>query len=192
MARRKTQGKGGLNMAEKPKFNPEDVSLCPACSSMTHTRLGMCGKCHADKPTIKDAKRFIEIASELGEIDDSSVLVEKAGKAKGLLGSGKGGRPCNSEEQGKDSHNLGKTNPLPVNSEKPAKFPKLAETYKFAFGDEPLKKERIYERRKIMQAFIYILQLKGVDYGYDDFSLKVCGIHSTKLSYDLNKLGLLP
>jgi hypothetical protein len=28
----------------------DDVSLCPKCNSMTHTRLGMCGKCHADKP----------------------------------------------------------------------------------------------------------------------------------------------
>lgn len=30
----------------------DDISLCRSCNCMTHTRLGMCGKCHADKPQL--------------------------------------------------------------------------------------------------------------------------------------------
>jgi hypothetical protein len=40
----------GIYRKEKGEFVKDDVSLCKSCNCMTHTRLGMCGKCHADKP----------------------------------------------------------------------------------------------------------------------------------------------
>ena len=67
------------------------------------------------------------------------------------------------------------------------KFPKLLETYNLLFGDDELcPRDRRFERRKVMQAVVYILQQKGVAFGYDDFCLKVVGIHSVKLSHDLD------
>jgi hypothetical protein len=47
---------------DKPRnpesFQKEEVSLCEKCNCMTHTRLGMCGKCHADKPSEGNLKTY--------------------------------------------------------------------------------------------------------------------------------------
>ena len=62
---------------------------------------------------------------------------------------------------------------------------KLAETVKrlhlFKLGNP-------YQNRKVAQATIYILQQMGVKFGYDDYNMKVVGIHSCKLSQDLTEM----
>ena len=47
---------------------------------------------------------------------------------------------------------------------------------------------RPYQNRKVAQATIYILQEMGVQLGYDDFRMKVCGMHSNRLSADLSEM----
>jgi hypothetical protein len=45
----------------------DDVSICQKCFCMTHTRLGMCWKCHADKPSKTEqpvGDRALAIATE--------------------------------------------------------------------------------------------------------------------------------
>ena len=66
---------------------------------------------------------------------------------------------------------------------------RLLSVYDFAFGDEPCDKDRIHERRRIMQCLIFLLQMHGdFPYCYDDFKLKVTGVHSLKLSKELDKV----
>ena len=45
-----------------------------------------------------------------------------------------------------------------------------------------------YQNRKVAQATIYILQQMGVEFGYDDYTMKVVGMHSCKLSQDLTEM----
>lgn len=51
--------------------------------------------------------------------------------------------------------------------------------------DDEVPKDREHEFKRTVQCSVYLLKLIGVDYGYDDFCLKVVGIHSLKLSNDV-------
>ena len=50
------------------------------------------------------------------------------------------------------------------------------------------KSKSDYEFKRIIQSLVYLAQLRGVDFGYKDFSIQVCGVYSPELSRDLNKV----
>jgi hypothetical protein len=43
-----------------------------------------------------------------------------------------------------------------------------------------------YENNKRAQCTVCLLQMMGVNLGYDDFQLKIIGVHSNELSKDLH------
>jgi len=72
--------------------------------------------------------------------------------------------------------------------DKETRFKKVQEIFDFCFGDIEDYHEREFERLRAMQAFVYLMQRKACDIGYDDFELKVSGVHSLQLSLDLHKI----
>lgn len=45
--------------------------------------------------------------------------------------------------------------------------------------------DREHEFKRTVQCSVYLLKLSGINYGYDDFCLKIVGVHSSKLSNDI-------